>query len=186
MIFYAKNSKDSTKNCCNNQSQILYNDNKQSENEVNYSIYNSIKKNKMLRNKLNQEMKDLYTGSCVTLLKKMKRDKNKWKGMLFSWIGTLNIVNMTILPKAIYRFNANSTKTPMAVFAEIEKLILKIIQKLKGSQIAKTIQQMRNKAGGLIYPEFKKTYYNTTVKSMVLASRPMEQNRELRNKPSHV
>ena len=54
---------------------FLHTNNKQSENEVNHSIYNSIKKNKILRNKLNQEVKDLYTESCVTLLKKMKRDK---------------------------------------------------------------------------------------------------------------
>ena len=95
-------------------------------------------------------MKDLYTESCVTLLKKMKRDINEWKGMLCSWTGSLNIVNMTTLPKAICRFNAISTKTPMAVFAEIEKLILKIIWKLRGPQIAKTIWQMKNKPGGLI------------------------------------
>ena len=64
--------------------------------------------------------------------------------------GALNTVNMTTLPKAICRFNAIATKTPMAVFAEIEKLILKIIWKLRGPQIAKTIRQMKNKPGGLI------------------------------------
>lgn len=106
--------------------------------------------------------------------------------MLCSRTGTLNVVNRTTLPKAICRFDAISTKIPGAAFAEIEKLILKIIWKLRGPQIAKTILQMKNKPGGLIYPQFKKTYYDTTVKSVVLASRPMEQNRQLRNKPSHV
>ena len=71
---------------------------------------------------------------------------------------------MTILTEAIYRFNTIPTKIPMAVSAEIEKSILEIIWKLRGPQIAKTILQMKNKAGDLIYPEFKKTYYNTAVK----------------------
>ena len=50
-------------------------------------------------------MKDLYTESYETPLKEIEEDTNKWKYILCSWIGRINIVKMSTLPKAIYRFN---------------------------------------------------------------------------------
>ena len=50
---------------------------------------------------LAREGKDLYTENHKTLMKEIKQDTNKWKGILCSWIGRINIVKMSILLEAI-------------------------------------------------------------------------------------
>ena len=50
-------------------------------------------------------MKDLYADNCETQIKKIEDNLEKWKDYPCSWIGIINIIKMTVLPKAIYRFN---------------------------------------------------------------------------------
>ena len=55
---------------------------------------------------LPKEPKDLYAENYKTLMKEIKDDTNRWRDILFSWNGRINIVKMTLLPKDIYKFSA--------------------------------------------------------------------------------
>ena len=69
-------------------------------------IYNRIKKNKMLRNKFNQEGERFVLQKLWTLMKETQDDRNKLKDTPCSWIRRFNIIKMSMLTKAVYRCNA--------------------------------------------------------------------------------
>ena len=64
------------------------------------------KRIKYLGINLTKNVKDLYLENYETLKKEVEEETNKWKNILCSWIGRINIIKMSILPKEIYRFNA--------------------------------------------------------------------------------
>ena len=80
---------------------ILYTNNKYQKGNVKIYIYFKITP----KNKPDQELNNLCTENYKILINEIKEDSKRWKAIQCAWIGRINIVKMSILPKAIYRFN---------------------------------------------------------------------------------
>ena len=102
----------------------------------------------------------LYSENYKTLMKEIEDDRNKWKTILFSWIGRINIVKMSILPKTNYRLSAMPIKITMTfllnrskentpkIYTELQKTLnsqskLKLKAKLKLNSKNKQITEFK-------------------------------------------
>ena len=98
--------------------------NRNQEKKIPFAI--ATRKIKFLGINLTKEVKDLSSENYTTLKKEIKEDTNTWKHIPCSWIGRINIIKMSILPKAIYRFNTIPMKVSMAYFTDIEQTLQKM------------------------------------------------------------
>ena len=145
MILYIENPKDSIRKLLelisgfskvagykiNTQKSLafLYTNNEKSEREIKESIpfTTETKRIQYLGINLPKETKELYTENHKTLMKGIKDDINRWGDIPCSCVGRINIVKMTILSNAIYRFNVFPTKLPMPFFTKLKQKISQCI-----------------------------------------------------------
>jgi len=174
LILYMENPKDSTRKLLeliNEYSKVagykvitqkslafLYTNNEKTEREIKETIPFIIATKIIRYLGINQpkETKDLYIENYKTLMKEIKDDTNRWRNIPCSWIGRINIVKMSILPKAIYRFNA----------VPIKQIISQFVWKYKKPRIAKVNLRKKNGTGGINLPDFRLYYEAIVIKTV--------------------
>ena len=182
MILYIENHKDSIRKLLELISEFskvagykiniqksftfLYTNNEKSERAIKESIPFTIatKRIKYLGINLPKETKELYTENYKTLMKENKDDINRWRDISCSWVGRINIVKMTILPNAIYRFNPYHITND--IFHRTRTKHFTIHMETKKTPNTQTVLRKKNGAGGVNLPDFRLYYKPTVIKTV--------------------
>ncbi|KAF0877850.1 LORF2 protein, partial [Crocuta crocuta] len=110
---------------------------------------------------------ELYGENYRKLMKEIEEDTKKWKNIPGSWIRRIHIIKISLLPKAIYTFNAIPIKIAPAFFSKLEQTVLKFVWNHKNWFILYSKMNLKNnRVGGLTFPNFKTTYKATAIKTL--------------------
>lgn len=131
---------------------VGYKDNIQKSNNFHVSVINKLNlklkvqyhfhkhhKMKYLGVYLTKYVQNLHRVNQKTLKKKYFKNQNKWRDIPYLWVGSLNIVKVSVLPNLTYRFIVSAIKIPASNFVDIVKPILKFIWKDKKAGIINTL-----------------------------------------------
>ena len=125
------------------------------------------------------------------MIKEIKEDTNKWKGVLCRWIGITTMAEIAILLKVIYRFNAIPIKITMAFFTEIKKKkLLKFIWSQIRHQTAKELMRKKKQSRGITLSDCKLNYTPMVIKTVCYWHKNRKIDRwnrmESTNKPKYI
>ena len=169
---------------------FLYTTNETEESELKESIPFTIapKSIRYLGINLTKEVKDLYPKNYRTHLKEIEEDTKRWKNIPCSWIGRIDIVKMSMLPRAMYTFNAIPIKIPWPFFRELEQIILRFVCNPKRQGNRQGNFKKENHIWGHHNARFQGVlqscgHQDSVVLAQKQTHRQMEQNREPRSGP---